>query len=444
MTRRAGPGRAWKALAVFWLLVLAGGAGTALVLQQMGAPEPARPEPSRGAGAAGLPPLQPAAPVPPPAPTSPAAPPPALAPQPPAPASGAPASPAPAALAPVPAAPPRPAPAGEAAAPSGAVPPSPVPSAATAPMALPEAAPVAAPDSPPAPPAVLPPLGLPDAPLPPPLPDRGQNPADHRPIPAPDPALLETSPYGPLPRIGPDGRQPRQAYARPAPPASGRPRIALAIGGFGLSPGRSQEAIRRLPPEAALGFSPLAARPDRLLEQVRARGMEVLLALPGDASGAEGTDLVLRPGLAEEDAAERLSQSLARFAGYVGAIGPALPRTERAPLASALQIQLRQRGLLYLDPQPGAPQPAQAWGRSADLVLDEPLTRGEVERRLAELEALALQRGSALGVAADPAPLLVDRILAWAAGLHARGLDLVPVSALAAPPAALSPHSAAR
>ena len=47
-----------------------------------------------------------------------------------------------------------------------------------------------------------------------------------------------------------------------------------------------------------------------------------------------------------------------------------------------------------------------------DIVVDEPATRGEIDRRLAELERLARDKGSALGLAADISPVLVDRVAA--------------------------------
>ena len=56
--------------------------------------------------------------------------------------------------------------------------------------------------------------------------------------------------------------------------------------------------------------------------------------------------------------------------------------------------------------------------------------RGEIDRRLVGLERLAREKGSALGLAADVSPVLVDRVAAWARGLEARGLVMAPVTAL--------------
>ncbi|MDQ1080102.1 divergent polysaccharide deacetylase family protein [Pseudoroseomonas cervicalis] len=491
--RRASP--AWKALGAFWVLVLAGAAGTGLVLHRLGPPEapgaaapdgpgvalsfggatpPASPTDPRPEPPRAEPPRQAArpaerAPAPPsaapsatlagrtpgaaPAPNSdtpPAAeaPPAASAAPPPAPATPpAPRAPALAETAPREPTAPRPAPPlAERAAPSPALP---APPAAPKPPAG-DSATAPEPPEPPAsaiiadalPPAAAPEplLAPPEAPAPPPLPPSATPPAASEvTIPAPDPALLETSPYGPLPRITTDGREARRLYARPFPAEEARPRIALVVGGFGLSPTRSEEALRRLPAATTLAFTPQAMRPDLLLSQARARGMEVALGLPLESAGAEPNEQTLRPGLMHWENQDRLHRALGRMAGYAGVIGAIGAQrgdrfaADRAQL-EAVQEEAQARGLYYLEPRPGAPAPAEAAGAVADLILDEPLTRGEVERRLARLEEIARERGFALGLAAEPAPLLVDRIAAWAAGLEARGLVLAPASALTRPP----------
>jgi hypothetical protein len=73
--------------------------------------------------------------------------------------------------------------------------------------------------------------------------------------PAPDPRLVERTRYGLLPRIGPDGIRPAQIYARPAPPKT-RPRVAILVGGLGISQSATAEAIAKLPPEVTLAFAP--------------------------------------------------------------------------------------------------------------------------------------------------------------------------------------------
>jgi polysaccharide deacetylase 2 family uncharacterized protein YibQ len=200
----------------------------------------------------------------------------------------------------------------------------------------------------------------------------------------------------------------------------------------------TEEAIRRLPGGVALAFSPYAPRISLLLDQARAKGMEILVSLPLEPTGYplnNPGDRALLTGLSPAENEDRLAWALSRFTGYVGAIGAVGPmRGERfAALGDrlgAVQDALRGRGLLYLDPRPGARGPERAWGRTIDLVVDEPATRSEIEIKLTALERLALERGAALGYAGEASPVLIDRAAAWAASVEARGLVLAPASAL--------------
>ncbi|MFC7475471.1 divergent polysaccharide deacetylase family protein [Dankookia sp. GCM10030260] len=279
------------------------------------------------------------------------------------------------------------------------------------------------------------------APEPPPILDAAfRSPARPAgPIPAAEPALLESGPYGQLPRIGPDGRTSIRAYGRAFDRTDPRPRLGLVVGGLGMNAAVTEEAIRRLPPAVALAFSPYAPRVELLLAQARARGMEVLLALPLEPTGYplnNPGNRALLTGLSQSENGDRLLWALSRFTGYVGAIGALGPmRGERfAQLGEsmgALQTTLTARGLLYLDPRPGAVRaPDRAWGRGADLVVDEPATRSEIERKLARLEELAREHGAALGYAGEASPVLVDRVAAWAGGVEQRGLVLAPITAM--------------
>jgi len=91
---------------------------------------------------------------------------------------------------------------------------------------------------------------------------------------------------------------------------------------------------------------------------------------------------------------------------------------------------LRERGLLYIDPRAGTTTTDRVWGRTVDIVLDDPPTRNEIERRISELETSARLRGSALGFAGHLTPVLLDRLVSWAVGMEARGLTLAPVSSV--------------
>jgi polysaccharide deacetylase 2 family uncharacterized protein YibQ len=69
-----------------------------------------------------------------------------------------------------------------------------------------------------------------------------------------------------------------------------------------------------------------------------------------------------------------------------------------------------------------------------DVVIDDPADRESIDARLAELEQLAKDRGTALGLVMRPTPVAVARIAAWTNGLADRGMTLAPASALAVAP----------
>ena len=373
----------WRGLGLFWLLVLLVLGGTALRLNRLGPPEP----PETVAEA-------PQAPE-------------ALAP---VPAGAEPVAPPAAALDPISA--PSP---GQAAVPAPAVV-EPSPPAAEASAQTPAA---------PAPPPLDVPVMAPDFPA-------------ARPIPAPDPALLEQGRFGALPRVGTDGRTSIRAYAGQFDRQDTRPRVGIIVADLGISNAQTEDAIRRLPPSVTFAISPYAPRAAQVAERLRAKGAETLIGLPLEPAGYPLNDPGNRALLTGRSAPENLANLewvLSRFPGYVGAIGVVGGmRGERFATMEqsyfALQESLRNRGLLFVDARPGVAGPARAWGRAVDVILDEPATRTEIERRLVELETIAKARGSALGLAHAATPVVVDRLVAWASGLERRGVALAPISVL--------------
>ena len=337
---------------------------------------------------------------------------------------------APAAEAPAP----TPAPAAEAPSPSAPVPEPVTAQAEPPPPATAQAEPpsptIAAPPAAPAPPAF-------DAP-----PISAEVPSA-RPIPAPDAILQEQGRFGPLPRVGADGRTSIRAYAGQFDRQDTRPRLGIVVADIGISNTQTEDAIRRLPPAVTLAISPYAPRAAQVAERLRAKGVESLVGLPMEPAGYPLNDpgnRALLTGRSGPENMANLEWVLSRFPGYVGVIGVVGGmRGERFAAMEqsyhALQESLRNRGLLYLDARPGVNAPMRAWGRSVDLILDEPATRAEIEKRLGELEAIAKARGSALGLAHAPTPVVIDRLVAWAAGLERRGVVLTPVTALIRRPA---------
>jgi len=296
-----------------------------------------------------------------------------------------------------------------------------------------------------------PPAPVPATPKPPPLVSEGRGipparrPGRDTPGPTadPDPSLLEPGPDGgELPRIAEDGRMPMQVYAAGFDHSSRRPRIGIVIAGIGLDGANSRTAIRDLPRGVTLALSPYAQHPQKLLELARFAEHEYLLSLPMEPQSFPLNDPGPHALMTRSPAAEnlkRLSWLLSRIQGYVGvtsALGTSLQGERFAAVPEQMMPVLQQvakHGLLYVDARPGQAPLPYVWNRDVDLVLDQPVTG--IEGKLAALERIAHDKGSALGLALEPRPVTVQRITAWANGLLDRGFILAPVSALVAPPA---------
>ena len=290
-------------------------------------------------------------------------------------------------------------------------------------------------------PAALP--GVPAAPKPPPVvvsPNRKPL------VPAPDPAITSKGRYGPLPIRSTDGRLPWQVYARPFEAAVGTPRIAIVIANMGLAEQPTLAAIQDLPGEVTLAFSPYSSRLAEWVPAARAAGHEVLLQLPMEPRSTEFNDpgnKALLTANSPELNLDRMEWVLSRAEGYVGLTNLMGSRFTVSPKdMQPVLAAMDQRGLLYIDSRES---PASIAGKLAlemglpaatnDRFIDAEAARGPIDSRLAQLEQLALARGSAVGFAADY-PVAIERLRFWISGLNSRGFVLAPVSAVVrtAPP----------
>ena len=267
------------------------------------------------------------------------------------------------------------------------------------------------------------------------------------PVADPDPALAGPAPGSTsdlLPRIAADGRMPMQVYAAGFDSSTRRPRVGFLLAGVGLNQNDSDTAIHSLPGGVTLAISPYAQNVTKLLSAARLAEHEYLLSIPMEPQGFPLNDpgkQALMTNLAPEQNHTRLEWLLSRIGGYVGVTGAeGSLRGERfASLPEEINpilAELAQRGLLYVDPRPGAAPLPLVWSRTVDLVVDEPGAAADIDAKLVQLAQLAREKGSALGFAGAVRPVTTQRLAAWASGLPADGLVLAPVSALVRAPAA--------
>lgn len=223
-----------------------------------------------------------------------------------------------------------------------------------------------------------------------------------------------------------------------------KPRIAFVLSELGHARIAAEEIIKKLPPAITLSFSPYAK--PRALEYLsalaRANGHEVMLDLPLEPIDFPQRDPgpnALLTALEPSENLERLNWSLDRSTGYVGVavwMGSrfvASPRQMR-PLFEAIE----DRGLVLLD------NAEREDSLTADLAnefkvptltshryVDVPLaSRDAIDARLAQVERIALQFGSAIAMG-RPFPVTVERLAEWSKEIEKRGIVLVPITVLA-------------
>lgn len=257
--------------------------------------------------------------------------------------------------------------------------------------------------------------------------------------PAPDPALVKKGQDGPLPVVASDGRTPLQVYARPYK-ATGRPRIAIVVGGLGMSQATTLAAIQQLPGGVTLAFAPYGRTLQDYVNQARAAGHEVLLQVPMEPMDYPTNDPgphTLLTSLTINRNLKRLEWLFGRFTGYVGVVNQMGGRftsaqTHLTPILAAMQ----SRGLMFLDAKASSSSVAVdiagqigLYVAASDRVVDITASRAAIDARLLELERLASASGGAIGIG-YPYPVTIERLAQWTRAMGDRGYDLVPVSAL--------------
>ncbi|MCO6180493.1 divergent polysaccharide deacetylase family protein [Ciceribacter sp. RN22] len=256
----------------------------------------------------------------------------------------------------------------------------------------------------------------------------------------PNELLLEDSPQGRLPTVGPDGLRPVDQYARPWSGARGT-RIAIVVGGLGLSQTGTQRAIRELPGEITLAFAATGNSLQRWMQEARRDGHEILLQVPLEPfdypsnDPGPGTLLTTAKPAANMAYLHEAMASITNYTGIMNYLGGKFLAD-----ANSLEPVMRdigKRGLLFFDDGSSARslsgQIAKAIGMPqafADAQIDGQLDQQAILRRLDELERIALRKGSAIGVG-SAFDETIDAVRQWSEEASRRGVEIVAISALA-------------
>jgi polysaccharide deacetylase 2 family uncharacterized protein YibQ len=255
------------------------------------------------------------------------------------------------------------------------------------------------------------------------------------------PELAEQSSNGIIPRMSSAGLGPFDAYRRPVDAiAPNMPKIAIVVTGLGINEQGSLSAIDQLPSEVTLAFAPYGRSLVSTVNTARAEGHEVMLEIPLEPFDYPQNDPgphTMLTGETPRANLDKLFWLMSRFGGYFSVINNMGARfTASAGDMSPIMEELGLRGLGYLDDGSSnrsvAGQLAQANNvpfTRATAMLDTNPSRPAILSAIASLEAQAMETGAAIGII-SALPISVQTVSEWARELDAKGIALVPASAL--------------
>jgi uncharacterized protein len=255
---------------------------------------------------------------------------------------------------------------------------------------------------------------------------------------APVAGVHQQGPSGLLPIIGLGGRTPFDVYRKPFVD-TGRPKVAMVIGGLGLNARITQRAIDELPAEITLSFVPYAENLQGWINKARAAGHEVLIEIPMEPmdypDNDPGPHTLLSSANSEENQ-RRLEFLLSRASGYFGVtnyLGGKYAASGDA--TSATMRALKSRGLAFISDGSAAALGSAAANTGmrnaqADRAIDQRPSGEDITAQLGGLEAIATQQGAALGFGVAYS-VTIDQVARWAREANRRGVVLAPASAVA-------------
>ncbi len=226
--------------------------------------------------------------------------------------------------------------------------------------------------------------------------------------------------------------------AAPLPANLAGPLLAIVIDDVGLNIQATNRAVR-LPVPVTLAYMAYAEHLPRQVAAARSAGHEILLHVPMETVG-DDTDTgpnALLTGLPNEEFARRMKWNLERVEGYVGVSNHMGSRfTADRPGMTALMQELSRRGLMFLDSRTTVNTVGNGVARDAgipslrrDVFLDNEPTVASVTARLGEAENLAREKGFAVAIG-HPHDWTLEAIEKWLPGAQARGVVLVPLTAI--------------
>ncbi|TIT27311.1 MAG: divergent polysaccharide deacetylase family protein, partial [Mesorhizobium sp.] len=205
-----------------------------------------------------------------------------------------------------------------------------------------------------------------------------------------------------------------------------------------------QAAIAKLPAEVTLGFAPQGNSISRWMQAARQRGHEIVMQVPlepFDYPNVNPGRNTLTVAATPDENLKNLRWALSRMTNYTGVMNYMGARFSADAAAMApFMAELGRRGLAYLDDGSSARSLASDLALkdgvpfiAGDTSIDAVQDRGAILKKLDELEATARAKGFAVGIG-SAFDLTVDTVSSWVIEAKKRGIEIVPISAVAVDP----------
>ena len=255
---------------------------------------------------------------------------------------------------------------------------------------------------------------------------------------APVSALLEEKEgiKGSLPKIAEDGSEAWKTYAR-AHDSKNRPILGVLLANAGLNTTMTLAAIQKTPPEVTIVLSPYGKDLNNWNVKARQAGHEVFLSMPMESNLFPKEDpgpLALTSKLTPDETSNTLERLLASFTGYVGTVTHMGSKfNQEVEKLEPILATLKGKGLAFIDASQSPSKMAEVALKveltfsPVDILIDPLMGKQKIIENLNKLGELAVQNGSALGLA-YPVPITLSVLSSWLDSLRKKGISLAPAS----------------
>jgi polysaccharide deacetylase 2 family uncharacterized protein YibQ len=204
------------------------------------------------------------------------------------------------------------------------------------------------------------------------------------------------------------------------------PKIAIVITGLGLSKSTTSQ-ILKLPPEVSAAVSPYSHFSGELTAKFKDEGRVVLIDMPMEPDDFPISDAGPYALLNKDKLVQNLANidwAINRIPSAVGIISPMNEQFTKSDNFEKVIENLHNNKLMAFTIDRRAKGAIQA-----NIVIDSVINENDIAAKLQELEAIALDKGFAIGIA-RPYPISITAINGWSATLAGKGIMLAPISAI--------------